>query len=429
MGVDLGPISNLRAALVPELETVVHVEWTQDDAGDAWLEFSANGGAWQQSPVEARTVGPAEEWIVGVPYEADVDWRVVVDGTVVPGSEQSIRTGDWPDTLPEPVMLVNEPMLTDPDTPWIITSMNRDDDPRYGQWWVFVMDRDGQVVWAQETPEDWVSRHVSVSWDGDALLVDRDTFWTTFDQGEGSEIVEMTLDGTLHHTWEVPGLHHAFLPLPDGVIAWPAKADGDTSTEVLETVDRKGHHQQHWFFDDWHDDIVVRDVCGSNGIFWSQDTNRFLISFWSTDTVVEIDGNTWQATRWFGEVPGSYTFDPPASQFWWQHGPTITPSGTLMVSSKDERSGTETVIREYTIDDKTQTLHEVWNFGEGRGIYGPFMGEAHRLGNGNTLHVYGAGGHLAEATPDGSVAWEVTWIGDKHNGRTTAFGNLYDLLP
>ena len=71
----------------------------------------------------------------------------------------------------------------------------------------------------------------------------------------------------------------------------------------------------------------------------------------------------------------------------------------------------------------------VWSFGEGRGIYGSHMGEVHRLPGGNTLHVYGAGGHMAEVTPEGNVVWEVDWPGDQHNGHTTAWSNLYDLLP
>ncbi len=39
------------------------------------------------------------------------------------------------------------------------------------------------------------------------------------------------------------------------------------------------------------------------------------------------------------------------------------------------------------------------------------------------------GGHMAEVTPEGSVVWEADWPGDQHNGHTTAWSNLYDLLP
>ena len=31
----------------------------------------------------------------------------------------------------------------------------------------------------------------------------------------------MTLDGTIHHTYPTPGLHHAFVPLPEDRLAIP----------------------------------------------------------------------------------------------------------------------------------------------------------------------------------------------------------------
>ena len=59
-----------------------------------------------------------------------------------------------------------------------------------------------------------------------------------------------------------------------------------------------------------------------------------------------------------------------------------------------------------------------WDFGDGGGSTAA-----------SPTHVYGAAGHLAEAMPDKSVAWEVTWVGDKHNGRTTIWEDLYQLMP
>lgn len=421
----------VRTELVPGIETVIRVVWNQPAAGTSYVQFRTDPkAAWQSSPPKQRERSTASEVILGVPYETDVEYQVVADlgeGEQILGP-MTFRTGDWPDTLPVPIVLKNDPGAWEPTAPYMITSMNREGDGRRGRWWVFIMDRAGQIVWAQETPRQWISRHVSVAHDGHSLLVDRDTFWTdAISEGSTSEVVDMTLDGQIHHTYAVPGLHHSFVPLPEGVIAWGAK--NETDWESLEKVDLDGTQTRIWHCRDLHQEVGTLNFgCGSNGLFWDPTTDHFLFSFWSTDTVVEIDHATGSHLRWFGDLPGSYVFDPPASQFWWQHGPTYTPQGTFMVSTKDREGGAETLIREYEVDHEKKVLHQIWSFGEKRGIYGEYMGEAHRLPNGNTLHVYGAGGHLAEAMPDGTVAWEVTWTGDKHNGRTTPWQDLYELV-
>ena len=49
---------------------------------------------------------------------------------------------------------------------------------------------------------------------------------------------------------------------------------------------------------------------------------------------------------------------------------------------------------------------------------GSYAGEAHRLGNGNTLHNFGSGKRLREITADGNVVWEMSWDGSRMLGRT-----------
>jgi len=425
---DTTPTSGTASAvlqLLPDLPTVIEVTWPSDRVGPGIVQFRTDDGPWRNTPPAKEVEGGFRQLVLGVPYDTNVDVRLLPDGGD-PSAATTIRTGAWPESLPVPIVLKNDPALWEPTAPWLITSMNRDGDPRTGKWWVFIMDRAGQVVWAQETSLDWVSRHVSVSYDQRALLIDRDTFWTLFDGGDASTIERTTLDGVISHSYDVPGLHHPFVPLPDGVIAW---GEADNGSESLQKVHLNGVQEEIWHCADWRESLGLGAGCGSNALWWDEKTDRFLFSFWSSDTVVEIDHATGTALRWFGNAPGSWSFDPPESQFWWQHGAVYTEAGTLLVSTKDQLPADETIVREYRLNETTQTLEEVWNFGEDRGIFGPYMGEAHRLPNGNTLHVYGAGGHLAEATPSGEVAWEVTWKGDKHNGRTTPWLDLYDLLP
>jgi hypothetical protein len=144
---------------------------------------------------------------------------------------------------------------------------------------------------------------------------------------------------------------------------------------------------------------------------------------------VEIDPEAGEATRWFGHLPGAWGFDPEDSAFWWQHGAHLTEAGTLLVSTRSAEEGEETLVREYALDEEARLLRQVWSFGEGQGIYGEVMGEAWRLGNGNTLHNYGSGTRVREVTPEGDLVWDVTFSSGTFLGRTTPIEDLWALAP
>ena len=145
--------------------------------------------------------------------------------------------------------------------------------------------------------------------------------------------------------------------------------------------------------------------------------------------MLEVDVATGEELRWFGYVPGSWSFEPPESAFVYQHGVTYTPEGTLLVSSQVDRSSYEGVVREYAVDEDDQVLREVWSHGEGDGITARYAGEAHRLPGGNTLHNTGTTPRVREITPEGEVAWDLSFDGDKLIGRTTWLEDLYTYAP
>ncbi len=298
-----------------------------------------------------------------------------------------------------------------------------------GASWTFVFDRQGRVVWALATPYGFVTMHVRASQDGTRFLVDHNSFWWTFDADDG-RVLRMAIDGVVEQTVLTPGLHHAFVDLADGSIAFGA-IRGFYFNETLDVVDPAGALTSIFDCREFLDEIGDPGYpeCGSNTIWWDPSTDHFLYSFYSLDTIVEVDRATGEAVRWFGNVAGSWRFDPPGSQFWWQHGGYFTAAGTLLTSSDDAPQATETIVREYALDPKTQTLTEIWNFGLGDGVFGEVMGEAHRLGNGNTLHNTGGEPRLREATVDGDVAWEVHWPQHRDLYRSVPLQDLYPFKP
>lgn len=432
-----GPLSlqDVEVDLLPELGTVPAVSWFQIGTAEAWVTWTTDGKAWRSSPPATVGSGPHQQLLLGIPFDTEVTWKLVVDDGVdhLETDEATIRTAPWPKTLPVPIVLTSQPKGWEPSTPYLLTSMNQVGDTRYGEWWSFIIDREGTVVWALKTPSDYVSRYVRVGITGRDILVDHDSYWPQSDGGDDSRVHRMYLDGVSRHTYLTPGLHHSFTELDDGRVVWLGN-DGGSYVESLFAVDDAGAQVKIWDCDDdWVDGLGQgSNICGTNGLFWHPATDHFLVSSWAWETVIEVDHQTGTTVRYFGDTPGAWGFDPADSQFRWNHGPIFLDDGHLMVSSKRydpvaERD--ETVAYEYELDEGAQKLREVWSFGKGEGIYGMYMGEVHRLANGNTLHNYGEESRVREVTDAGEIVWEVWWEGDAHIGRSTLFADLYDLAP
>ncbi|MFT5682374.1 MAG: hypothetical protein ACI8RZ_003292 [Myxococcota bacterium] len=426
-------VSGVEARIDSEFGTLVYVSWQQGAAAEAWVEYSFEEGSWQSSPPVSVATGEQEALLLGIPYDAEVSLRVVNDfgGGALASEAITTTTDPLPSGLPTAEVLIDDPTRQDPEAAWIFMSITEAGGgiaALYSDWWVFIMDRQGRIVWARETPSDSASLHPRIAHDGTALLIEEGTFWGGgFDFGTNSIVQRMTLDGVVSQVWATPGLHHPFTDTADGSLVWAANAG---TNETLQMITPDGEQVEIWDCKAHLHSVGLTGDCGSNSIYWHEPTDTFLYSFYSLFTMFEItpDG---EVTRTFGPLETGWDFAPAESAFWWQHGGYYTPEGTLLVSTYVEEEGTETIVREFALDDDTQTLTEIWNFGIGDGIWGEYMGEPHRLDNGNILHNTGSAARLREATADGEVVWDISW-GDASTshwiGRSTPVSDLYDLV-
>jgi hypothetical protein len=273
-------------------------------------------------------------------------------------------------------------------------------------------------------------RHFTIylrqSIDGD-ILWDVSTLWSSFDGGAGSKINRMKIDGSITATYEAIGMHHAFTELPDGSLVWGAA--GDDSEQLMRRAP-DGSVEMIWDCAPFYAQHGMTDWCHTNSIWYSEARDVYLLSFPTSLTfVLEIDGTTGEELRHFGEVPGGWGFDPPDAAFHYQHGVTYTDAGTLLVSSQASSRDADGVVREYNLDEHSQTLVELWSHGLDDGIDANYAGEAHRLPSGNTLHNTGTTPRVREIAPDGQVVWDLAWSGYRLLGRTTFIDDLYTFAP
>jgi hypothetical protein len=174
--------------------------------------------------------------------------------------------------------------------------------------------------------------------------------------------------------------------------------------------------------------VQGNSVCYTNAVNYSPQTNTILWSLPYHDTVVEIDRDSGEVVRVFGEISPTHDTVPSSALFDFQHYPCWTPEGTLLASMHIEGTTNQQRAREFAIDDESGTMTEIWSYGAGVDEYAYYSGEAYRLANGNTLMNYGTGGAAREVTADKQVVWDIAFP-DRHlNGHLSLIGDLYALL-
>jgi hypothetical protein len=216
-------LSLFSGSIHPSFGTLIYAQWTQSTDADVHVEYSFEDDEWLSSPVRAFGAGEHQELLLGIPYATDVVWRIVAEnaGGSATSPDQELRTRDTPTSIPDVTMHVEDPALMDPDTKYVYLSMTAENDDFGSEWWILIVDRKGRPVWATQSTSGTMSMHPRLSWDGTALLIDQNEWWSRFDRNAGA-VVKIRLDGTLVHSWETPGLHHPFQEMPDGSLAWGA---------------------------------------------------------------------------------------------------------------------------------------------------------------------------------------------------------------
>ncbi len=415
--------SDLSWALHPEMESLVYASWTQDGDAPVHVEVSVDEGVWIPSPSFDGVAGPNQQLLAGIPFASEASWRVVIEGQESYDGP-TITTGELPSGLPTPTVTVSDPTRWLSEGNYLLSSINE----KRGGWttgtyWTFILDRQGRVVWARYAPERNWTLFAQVALSGDAILWDDATYWSDYDDGAGSSVHRTWLDEEIEEI-PTPGLHHAFVQLPDGSLAWGSQDHGGGEALVELAPGAKEPEVLWTCREDWEGS----GDCESNGLFYQPSTDSFLYSFYTNNSVVEVDRATGQSLWWAGDVDGGFSFEPEDSQFSWQHGVSYTSSGTLLVSTAWPYEGRSqaTDLAEYEVDREKGTLTWVW--GSESGVLANTNGDAWRLDNGNTLHVVGSASVIREVDPDGVDVWRVEFEGDRLLGRGEFIADLYDLV-
>jgi len=409
---DTGPdpggdwVQGVEVAVHEDVHTLLVVSWTQArPASRTWVEYSFEGETWE-SPVVAREAGEAQQVLLGIPAEMPVDVRVYAaeGGDPFVSPVVPAETGTLPEDLLSPTVTVWDEALASPER-WMLGTIDVGENWYYGPYYVFLLDRQGRYVWYWEVPDGRGSLYAQPGWDGSHILVDANAQYAWYADHAG--YFRLSLDLSRADEYVVPHYGFAADEYSDGSMLFESRADNQYH---LARHDPDGTVTQLWDCTPYFVSIGANpSTCSPNTIVWDPDRNTVLWSMYRVDTVLEIDLDTGEVLKQFGQLPGGWTFDPVESTVDYQHYVNWTPDGTLIASTHYYGERGEQRTWEYEVDEATQTLTRVWGFGETVDHYADYAGEAWRLPNRNTMIGYGVDGVQLEVTYDGEIAWQVEW--------------------
>lgn len=387
--------------------------WQHNSGGRwTWAEFRVARQPWSSSPAQKSVDGENRAWVLGLPYDVDVEIRAATEreGGRHNSESLALRNPALPSGVPVPELILAEEDLQDPTLAFLLLSVVQDDEV-----WKLILDRQGRVVWAHASDGSTSSMRLSVA--GDHILWD--------ERGARSMVHRMSLEGEIRESFELPGLHHTFAEASDGAVVWGGTVDG---REVVRERAADGSVREIFDCSSWWAEHGAGVACDGNTLTWLPEDDTLFFSSDNETTVVHLARGTGEVLATWGTLAGSWSFAEGSSRFYKQHSPLRTPEGNLLLSSWRSNDDHTMVAREYSLDEERRVLTEVWTCDESSGIRAEYGGEVRRLPGGNTLLNYGPGGVIREYTPACEPVWELRWPAGVTLRRMSELESLYALV-
>jgi hypothetical protein len=167
--------------------------------------------------------------------------------------------------------------------------------------------------------------------------------------------------------------------------------------------------------------------CESNGLFYEPSTNRYLYSFYTNNSLVEVDRSSGESAWWAGAVAAatrsSRELAVRLATRCLVHVGGHAPALDQVSGERDQPHDLRARIR-----GPSRERHAGPGLACDSEAYASTNGDAWRLPNGNTLHIIGAAGQIKEYTHDCSVVWHLDFGNDYLLGRGEFVEDLYSLV-
>jgi outer membrane protein assembly factor BamB len=293
---------------------------------------------------------------------------------------------------------------------------------------VYLIDMEGEVAhtWKMSYPPGlygYLTPQGTLIYNGKVLDAGDERFIAS-GPWKGGALLEMTWQGEV--LWEVrhPDHHHDGIRLRNGNVMLlcltalsrefahrvqggmaGSEHDGLMHADYLVEMTTNGEIVWEWrsweHLDPVEDRIVAiqdhrSEWTHANTVVELEDGN-IIVSFRNISTVIIIERTTGEIVWKLGA--------PPLAQ---QHAPLPLENGNLLIFDNGTHRLDHPVPFSRVIEIDRATKEIVWTYQEGyvSEFFSPFISNAQRLPNGNTLICEGSFGRIFEVTHEGEVVWE-----------------------
>jgi Arylsulfotransferase (ASST) len=285
-----------------------------------------------------------------------------------------------------------------------------------------IVDRDGDVVWWAGAGEDVLSTASTLSRDGQSVLLASQQKPM---EGDDGDILEVALDGSTSTSHPAPGLHHAFVELEDGSLAYLAvdiqDYEGDqVIADTIRVVNGDGEVSE--LFNAW-DHFVPEALCShyaavayaADAIDWlhanslALDSERGSLHMMARnwDALLEVDLATGALVGQIGGAQSELAYaDPDYDAFDHPHFSQLTTDGIVLMDNGTHRSPEASRAVEYSFDRDAGIIELVWEYWDPEGRYVSAIGDVEKLAGGNHLVSWTTSGLVTEIA-DQDVVWQL----------------------
>ncbi len=357
------PIDQVQVQLSEDVATVARVTWT---GGPARVDFGVDG-------LDRSTpVLDGEALLLGLPAESVIDPQEL-PGTLVEGQGQE---------------------------GFVVTSVLG------GVSGPVILDEQGRIVWYRIDDRGLDTYRARLSVDGESLLYNAANVSGEIE--EDTEIVRVSMDGSVLERLSIPSLAHDFVELQDGtLIAMTAQTqeteDGPVRVDALVQRSPSGELSTIWTSADCFE-VEALDEGFANALDVSEDEQKLRLSFRSWSSIVQIDRASGACDWVLGRTEA--TLELEESPFLNQHQFELLDD-SLLVFDNEGLSGSRSRAVEYAFDPDQGAGDVLWSHEPEPSVYSFVLGDVHRFEDGDTLVTFSAGGQIDRVSPQGEVLWRL----------------------
>ena len=386
-GVSFGISSSLSATI----GTVGVVEWSVDVPIDnAHIDYGRDAAAYEyRAPVDSPGTNN-RTLLLGMKPDTTYSYRIVVQpttGTACASEIQQITTDPVRNGLPS--ISVDTPL---PDELYEgFTLGSQFVSGGAGTSWVYVLDKDAQVVWWYQVAS--AANRIRMSYDGQYM-------WMGNSNNGGSQgtLVRVRMDGTDEQSYSLPLRNHDFAVLPDESIAYfEYESSGSQSVcDIVKELDPETG-QSTTIFEVRSANPSTTGECHSNAINWWPEQELFTLSVMNWNAIIAFTRDGTLAWT-MGGTASTYS----GASWSRQHQHHFLGDSLLLFNNNG--SGNGSAVLEYRMgSDNTASL--IFDYSSGHSTN--TLGDAKRLPNGNTLITYSNNGIIQEINASKELVQEI----------------------